>query len=83
MAYQYLHRAMAMRYDTRYGLLLKKPADPIPAYDNWKESTTLEVNIILIVKVKFAFKRLRASFICCKFHMFLIVKDIQKLSKFC
>ncbi|CAH0590491.1 unnamed protein product [Chrysodeixis includens] len=42
MAYQYLHRAMAMRYDTRYGLLLKKPADPIPAYDNWKESTTLE-----------------------------------------
>lgn len=45
MAYQYLHRAMAMRYDTRYGLLLKKPADPIPAYDNWKESTTLEVRI--------------------------------------
>ncbi|KAM3960358.1 protein fem-1 homolog B [Aphomia sociella] len=42
MAYQYLHRAMAMRYDTRYGLMLKKPADPIPAYDNWKESTTLE-----------------------------------------
>ncbi|KAJ8717691.1 hypothetical protein PYW07_005621 [Mythimna separata] len=42
MAYQYLHRAMAMRYDTRYGLLLKKPADPIPAYDNWKESTTIE-----------------------------------------
>ncbi|KAJ0174286.1 hypothetical protein K1T71_010432 [Dendrolimus kikuchii] len=42
MAYQYLHRAMAMRYDTRYGLLLKKPADPIPAYDNWRESTTLE-----------------------------------------
>ncbi|CAB3229079.1 unnamed protein product [Arctia plantaginis] len=42
MAYQYLHRAMAMRYDTRYGLLLKKPAEPIPAYDNWKESTTIE-----------------------------------------
>ncbi|XP_026320695.1 protein fem-1 homolog B-like isoform X2 [Hyposmocoma kahamanoa] len=42
MAYQYLHRAMAMRYDTRYGLLLKKPADPIPAYDNWRESTTIE-----------------------------------------
>ncbi|XP_049876595.1 protein fem-1 homolog B isoform X2 [Pectinophora gossypiella] len=42
MAYQYLHRAMAMRYDTRYGLLLKKPADPIPAYDNWRESTTVE-----------------------------------------
>ncbi|XP_026763059.1 protein fem-1 homolog B isoform X2 [Galleria mellonella] len=42
MAYQYLHRAMAMRYDTRYGLMLKKPADPIPAYDNWRESTTLE-----------------------------------------
>ncbi|XP_038211518.1 protein fem-1 homolog B isoform X1 [Zerene cesonia] len=42
MAYQYLHRAMTMRYDTRYGLLLKKPADPIPAYDNWRESTTLE-----------------------------------------
>ncbi|XP_068620310.1 protein fem-1 homolog B [Battus philenor] len=42
MAYQYLHRAMTMRYDTRYGLLLKKPADPIPAYDNWKESTTVE-----------------------------------------
>ncbi|CAH0764558.1 unnamed protein product [Diatraea saccharalis] len=42
MAYQYLHRAMTMRYDTRYGLLLKKPADPIAAYDNWKESTTLE-----------------------------------------
>ncbi|CAH2042090.1 unnamed protein product, partial [Iphiclides podalirius] len=42
MAYQYLHRAMAMRYDTRYGLLLKKPAEPIPAYDNWRESTTLE-----------------------------------------
>ncbi|CAH0724229.1 unnamed protein product, partial [Brenthis ino] len=42
MAYTYLHRAMAMRYDTRYGLLLKKPADPIPAYDNWRESTTLE-----------------------------------------
>ncbi|XP_039758993.1 protein fem-1 homolog B isoform X2 [Pararge aegeria] len=42
MAYQYLHRAMAMRYDTRYGQLLKKPADPIPAYDNWRESVTLE-----------------------------------------
>ncbi|KAI8420359.1 hypothetical protein MSG28_008877 [Choristoneura fumiferana] len=42
MAYQYLRRAMAMRYDTRYGILLKKPADPIPAYDNWKESTTLQ-----------------------------------------
>ncbi|XP_041984321.1 protein fem-1 homolog B [Aricia agestis] len=42
MAYQYLHRAMAMRYDTRYGLLLKRPADPIPAYDNWRETTTLE-----------------------------------------
>uniref|UniRef100_A0A2A4JA58 Protein fem-1 homolog B n=1 Tax=Heliothis virescens TaxID=7102 RepID=A0A2A4JA58_HELVI len=42
MAYQYLHRAMAMRYDTRYGLLLKKPAEPIPAYDNWQESTTIE-----------------------------------------
>ncbi|XP_045523708.1 protein fem-1 homolog B isoform X2 [Pieris brassicae] len=42
MAYQYLHRAMTMRYDTRYGQLLKKPADPIPAYDNWRESTTLE-----------------------------------------
>ncbi|CAG9127370.1 unnamed protein product [Plutella xylostella] len=42
MAYQYLHRAMTMRYDTRYGLLLKQPAEPIPAYDNWKESTTLE-----------------------------------------
>ncbi|XP_061721014.1 protein fem-1 homolog B isoform X3 [Cydia pomonella] len=42
MAYQYLRKAMAMRYDTRYGLLLKKPADPIPAYDNWKESTTLQ-----------------------------------------
>ncbi|XP_013137293.1 PREDICTED: protein fem-1 homolog B isoform X2 [Papilio polytes] len=42
MAYQYLHRAMAMRYDTRYGQLLKKPADPIPAYDNWRESTTIE-----------------------------------------
>ncbi|CAG5015161.1 unnamed protein product [Parnassius apollo] len=42
MAYQYLHRAMTMRYDTRYGLLLKKPADPIPAYDNWRESTTIE-----------------------------------------
>ncbi|XP_050352611.1 protein fem-1 homolog B isoform X2 [Nymphalis io] len=42
MAYQYLHRAMAMRYDTRYGILLKKPAEPIPAYDNWRESTTLE-----------------------------------------
>ncbi|KPJ04078.1 Protein fem-1-like B [Papilio xuthus] len=42
MAYQYLHRAMVMRYDTRYGLLLKKPADPIPAYDNWRESTTIE-----------------------------------------
>lgn len=42
MAYQYLHRAMTMRYDTRYGLQLKKPADPIPAYDNWKESTTIE-----------------------------------------
>lgn len=42
MAYTYLHRAMTMRYDTRYGLLLKKPADPIPAYDNWRESTTLE-----------------------------------------
>ncbi|XP_013187605.1 protein fem-1 homolog B isoform X1 [Amyelois transitella] len=42
MAYQYLHRAMAMRYDTRYGLMLKKPAEPIPAYDNWKESTTIE-----------------------------------------
>ncbi|KAG6457170.1 protein fem-1 homolog B isoform X1 [Manduca sexta] len=42
MAYQYLHRAMAMRYDTRYGLLLKKPAEPIPAYDNWRETTTLE-----------------------------------------
>lgn len=44
MAYQYLHKAMAMRYDTRYGLLLKKPAEPIPAYDNWRESTTLEVH---------------------------------------
>lgn len=42
MAYQYLHRAMAMRYDTRYGLLLKEPSDPIPAYDNWKESTTIQ-----------------------------------------
>ncbi|XP_047997047.1 protein fem-1 homolog B isoform X4 [Leguminivora glycinivorella] len=42
MAYQYLRKAMAMRYDTRYGLLLKKPADPIPAYDNWKESTTIQ-----------------------------------------
>ncbi|CAK1550702.1 unnamed protein product [Leptosia nina] len=42
MAYQYLHRAMTMRYDTRYGQLLKKPAEPIPAYDNWRESTTLE-----------------------------------------
>ncbi|KOB66648.1 Feminization 1-like protein, partial [Operophtera brumata] len=39
---EYLHRAMAMRYDTRYGLMLKKPAEPIPAYDNWKESTTME-----------------------------------------
>ncbi|KAL4704233.1 hypothetical protein ACJJTC_016251 [Scirpophaga incertulas] len=42
LAYQYLQKAMAMRYDTRYGLLLKNPADPIPAYDNWKETTTLE-----------------------------------------
>ncbi|CAH2241007.1 jg4078 [Pararge aegeria aegeria] len=47
MAYQYLHRAMAMRYDTRYGQLLKKPADPIPAYDNWRESVTLEVCYVL------------------------------------
>ncbi|XP_023933935.1 protein fem-1 homolog B isoform X2 [Bicyclus anynana] len=42
MAYQYLHRAMTMRYDTRFGQLLKKPAEPIPAYDNWRESTTIE-----------------------------------------
>ncbi|OWR47154.1 fem-1 B protein [Danaus plexippus plexippus] len=41
MAYQYLHRAMAMRYDTRYGVILKIPAEPIPAYDNWRESTTM------------------------------------------
>ncbi|XP_012552018.2 protein fem-1 homolog B-like isoform X3 [Bombyx mandarina] len=42
MAYQYLHRAMAMRYDPRYGEMLKRPSTPIPAYDNWKETTTLE-----------------------------------------
>ncbi|XP_050674603.1 protein fem-1 homolog B-like isoform X1 [Leptidea sinapis] len=42
LAYQYLHRAMAMRYDSRYDVMLKEPADPIPAYDNWRESTTLE-----------------------------------------
>ncbi|KAL4721515.1 hypothetical protein ACJJTC_016348 [Scirpophaga incertulas] len=28
LAYQYLQKAMAMRYDTRYGLLLKKPRRP-------------------------------------------------------
>ncbi|XP_072942519.1 protein fem-1 homolog B isoform X2 [Epargyreus clarus] len=42
MAYQYLHRAMAMRYDKRFGIILKEVAEPIPAYDNWRESTTLQ-----------------------------------------
>ncbi|XP_050674604.1 protein fem-1 homolog B-like isoform X2 [Leptidea sinapis] len=46
LAYQYLHRAMAMRYDSRYDVMLKEPADPIPAYDNWRESTTLEVSVV-------------------------------------
>lgn len=41
-AYLYLHTSMMMRNNETFGLFPKVPLPPVPAYDNWEESVTLE-----------------------------------------
>ncbi|XP_012260648.1 protein fem-1 homolog B [Athalia rosae] len=41
-AYQYLHKAMQLRYNDPENIIRKPVTEPIPAYENWKESQTLE-----------------------------------------
>ncbi|KAF4530186.1 hypothetical protein B566_EDAN001445 [Ephemera danica] len=41
-AYEYLHRTMILRYSDPDNIIPKKRINPIPAYDNWVECSTLE-----------------------------------------
>ncbi|XP_063980650.1 protein fem-1 homolog B isoform X2 [Diachasmimorpha longicaudata] len=41
-AYTYLHKAMEMRYSDSANIIRKQVAEPVPAYENWRESETLE-----------------------------------------
>ncbi|XP_011314979.1 protein fem-1 homolog B [Fopius arisanus] len=41
-AYTYLHKAMEMRYSDPSNIISKVVAEPVPAYENWRESETLE-----------------------------------------
>ncbi|XP_067002835.1 protein fem-1 homolog B isoform X2 [Anabrus simplex] len=42
LAYQYLHRTMEMRYSDPADIILKQPAKPVAAYENWVECQTLD-----------------------------------------
>lgn len=42
MAYKYLHKAMELRYSDPDNVIRKKLGKPIKAYENWRESETLE-----------------------------------------
>ncbi|KAK0096358.1 hypothetical protein PV326_005706 [Microctonus aethiopoides] len=41
-AYTYLHKAMKLRYSDPSNIIRKRLNDPVPAYENWRESETLE-----------------------------------------
>ncbi|KAI9561961.1 Fem-1-like protein B [Daphnia sinensis] len=41
LAYNYLHRAMEMRFEDPQQIVPKQPVDPIEAYENWREVQTL------------------------------------------
>ncbi|XP_015127135.1 protein fem-1 homolog B [Diachasma alloeum] len=41
-AYKYLHKAMKMRYSDPSNINRKEVAEPVHAYENWRESETLE-----------------------------------------
>ncbi|XP_034933936.1 protein fem-1 homolog B [Chelonus insularis] len=42
LAYLYLHMGMELRFSDPANIIHKKPHPPIPAYENWKESETME-----------------------------------------
>lgn len=46
-AYQYLMNAMEMRYIDPDNIIRKRPIPPIPAYDNWIETETIEVGFAI------------------------------------
>ncbi|XP_012285319.1 protein fem-1 homolog B isoform X2 [Orussus abietinus] len=41
-AYKYLQKAMTLRYSDPENIIYKKVCKPVPAYENWRESETLE-----------------------------------------
>ncbi|XP_011506514.1 PREDICTED: protein fem-1 homolog B [Ceratosolen solmsi marchali] len=41
-AYTYLHKAMTLRFSDPNNIIYKVPNEPIPAYENWRETESIE-----------------------------------------